>query len=158
MAGDLDGRIVGKGDFDAQMKQVLSNIEKGLKSVEASFANVVQFTTYLVHSQDIANFRRVREELFPTMFPTHRYPTKHATWWSIGSSKRNFSSKSRRLQHCSAAPGRRRIASDAQSGPLCVRRAAHLLTKTSLLGGRAVQLSVDKFRRGLALNPIQFAR
>jgi len=74
LATDLDGRIVGKGDFDAQMKQVLSNIEKALKSVEASFANVVQFTTYLVHSQDIANFRRVREELFPTMFPTHRYP------------------------------------------------------------------------------------
>jgi len=74
LATDLEGRIVGKGDFDAQMKQVLSNIEKGLKSVEASFGNVVQFTTYLVHSQDIASFRRVREELFPKMFPTHRYP------------------------------------------------------------------------------------
>ncbi len=56
------------------MKQVLSNIEKGLKSVEASFSHVVQFTTYLVHSQDIPNFRRVREETSPTMFPTHRYP------------------------------------------------------------------------------------
>jgi enamine deaminase RidA (YjgF/YER057c/UK114 family) len=74
LATDLNGRIVGKGDFDAQMKQVLSNIEKALKSVDASFANVVQFTTYLVHSRDIANFRRVREELFLTMFPTHRYP------------------------------------------------------------------------------------
>ena len=60
LATDLDGRIV-EGDFDAQMKQVLSIIEKALKSVEASFANVVQFTTYLVHSQDIANFRRVRD-------------------------------------------------------------------------------------------------
>ena len=40
LATDLDGRIVGKGDFDIQMKQVLSNIEKGLKSVEASFAPV----------------------------------------------------------------------------------------------------------------------
>jgi enamine deaminase RidA (YjgF/YER057c/UK114 family) len=27
-----------------------------------------------VHSQDVANFRRVREQLFPTIFPTHRYP------------------------------------------------------------------------------------
>jgi enamine deaminase RidA (YjgF/YER057c/UK114 family) len=70
----VSGSIVGKGDFDAQMKQVLSNIEKALKSVEASFANVVQFTTYLVRSQDIASFRRVREDLFATMFPTHRYP------------------------------------------------------------------------------------
>ena len=74
LATDLNGKIVGKDNFDAQMKQVLSNIEKALKSVEASFANVVQFTTYLVHSQDIANFRRVRQDLFPTFFPTHRYP------------------------------------------------------------------------------------
>lgn len=66
LATDLNGKIVGKDNFDAQMKQVLSNIEKALKSVEASFANVVQFTTYLVHSQDIANFRRVRQDLFPT--------------------------------------------------------------------------------------------
>src|SRR5271169_2593399 len=74
LATDLNGRIVGKDDFDAQMKQVLSNIEKALTSVDASFANVAQFTTYLVHSQDIANFRRVREDLFLTLFPTRRYP------------------------------------------------------------------------------------
>jgi enamine deaminase RidA (YjgF/YER057c/UK114 family) len=74
LATDLNGEIVGKGDFDAQMKQVFSNIEKGLKSVGASFASVVQFTTYLVHSQDVANFRRVRSELFPVMFPTLNFP------------------------------------------------------------------------------------
>lgn len=74
LATDLSGGIVGKDDFAAQMKQVFSNIEKGLHSVGATFANVVQFTTYLVHAQDIAKFRRVREELFPTLFPTHRYP------------------------------------------------------------------------------------
>jgi len=74
LATDLKGGIVGKGDFDAQMKQVFANIEKGLQSVGASFANVVQFTTYLVNSRDISNFRRVREELFPAMFPTRRFP------------------------------------------------------------------------------------
>ena len=74
LATDVNGAIVGKGDFDAQMKQALSNIDKALKSVDASFANVVQFTTYLVHSQDIANFLRVREVVFPAMCPAHRYP------------------------------------------------------------------------------------
>ena len=74
LATDLDGRIVGKGDFDAQMKQVLSIIEKALKSVEASFANVVQFTTYLVHSQDIPKFMAFRLREFPKMFPTGKYP------------------------------------------------------------------------------------
>ena len=76
LATDLNGQVVGANDFDAQMKQVFSNIEAALQSVGATFANVVQFTTYLVHSQDVANFRRVREQLFPTIFPTHRYPPK----------------------------------------------------------------------------------
>jgi enamine deaminase RidA (YjgF/YER057c/UK114 family) len=74
LATDRNGELVGKDDFDAQMKQVFSNIEKGLKSVKASFANVVQFTTYLVHSQDVASFRRVRSELFPSLFLSHNYP------------------------------------------------------------------------------------
>jgi enamine deaminase RidA (YjgF/YER057c/UK114 family) len=74
LATDLNGQVIGANDFDAQMKQVFSNIEAALQSVGATFANVVQFTTYLVHSQDVANFRRVREQLFPTIFPTHRYP------------------------------------------------------------------------------------
>jgi enamine deaminase RidA (YjgF/YER057c/UK114 family) len=74
LATDLNGKVVGADDFDAQMKQVFSNIEAALQSVGATFGDVVQFTTYLVHSQDVANFRRVREQLFPTFFPNHRYP------------------------------------------------------------------------------------
>jgi enamine deaminase RidA (YjgF/YER057c/UK114 family) len=74
LATDGTGRLVGKDDFDSQMRQVLTNIGKGLQSVGGSFANVVQFTTYLVRSQDIANFRRVREQLFPALYPTHHYP------------------------------------------------------------------------------------
>jgi enamine deaminase RidA (YjgF/YER057c/UK114 family) len=74
LATDLNGKLVGEGDFDAQMRQVFSNIAAGLQSVGGTFANVVQFTTYLVHWQDIANFRRVREQLFPTIFPSHQYP------------------------------------------------------------------------------------
>jgi enamine deaminase RidA (YjgF/YER057c/UK114 family) len=74
LATDLNGKVVGADNFDTQMKQVFANIEAALQSVGATFANVVQFTTYLVHSQDVTNFRRVREQLFPKIFPTHRYP------------------------------------------------------------------------------------
>ena len=74
LATDLNSRIVGKGDFDAQMKQVLANIEKALKSVDASFTNVVQFTTYLVHSQDIPKFMAYRKREFPRLFPSGAYP------------------------------------------------------------------------------------
>lgn len=74
VATDLQGRSVGKGDFETQMKQALDNIRLALESADASFANVVMFTTYLVEAEDIANFWRVREALFPKLFPNRSYP------------------------------------------------------------------------------------
>jgi len=41
-------------DFDAQCGFVFANIGAALASQGASFANIVEFTTYLVHAQDIA--------------------------------------------------------------------------------------------------------
>jgi enamine deaminase RidA (YjgF/YER057c/UK114 family) len=74
VAGDASGNIVGEGDFDAQAAQVFRNIEAALKSAGASWANVVQFTTYLVHSQDIPKLRNFRLREFPKMFPNGKYP------------------------------------------------------------------------------------
>ncbi|MBY8821968.1 RidA family protein [Sphingomonas colocasiae] len=68
------GEIVGEGDFDAQCVQVFANIEAALASAGASFANVVQFTTYLVHSQDIPRFMSYRLRAFPRLFPSGIYP------------------------------------------------------------------------------------
>jgi enamine deaminase RidA (YjgF/YER057c/UK114 family) len=74
LAGDAAGNLVGEGDFDTQAAQVFSNIETALKSAGAAWANVVQFTTYLVHSQDIPKFRNFRLREFPKMFPNGKYP------------------------------------------------------------------------------------
>jgi len=74
VATDKDGGVVGRGDFDAQCRQVFANIEAALKSQGATFANVVEFTTYLVHSQDIAGFMAFRLREFPRMFPAGDYP------------------------------------------------------------------------------------
>ena len=60
--------------LDAQCAGVFSQIEKALKSTGAGWANVVQFTTYLVHSQDIPHFMQFRLREFPTMFPGGAYP------------------------------------------------------------------------------------
>jgi enamine deaminase RidA (YjgF/YER057c/UK114 family) len=67
-----DGRSV--GDFDTQCSQTFANIETALKSQGASWANVVEFTTYLVHSQDIPNFMKYRLREFPKMFSNGAYP------------------------------------------------------------------------------------
>jgi enamine deaminase RidA (YjgF/YER057c/UK114 family) len=74
LPGDSAGHVVGAGDFDAQTAQVFHNIEVALKSAGAGWGNVVQFTTYLVHSQDIPNFMAFRLREFPRMFPDGKYP------------------------------------------------------------------------------------
>jgi len=74
LSGDNKGNVIGEGDFDAQTTQVFRNIEAALKSAGASWANVVQFTTYLVHSQDIPKFMAFRLREFPRMFPNAKYP------------------------------------------------------------------------------------
>jgi enamine deaminase RidA (YjgF/YER057c/UK114 family) len=61
-------------DFDAQCAQVFANIGAALASQGASFANLVEFTTYLVHSQDIPKFMAYRTREFPKMFPGGAYP------------------------------------------------------------------------------------
>jgi enamine deaminase RidA (YjgF/YER057c/UK114 family) len=74
LSGDAAGNVIGEGDFDVQTKQVFRNVEAALKSAGASWANVVQFTTYLVHSQDIPKFMEFRLREFPKMFPDGKYP------------------------------------------------------------------------------------
>jgi enamine deaminase RidA (YjgF/YER057c/UK114 family) len=74
LSGDSAGNVIGEGDFEAQTKQVFLNIEAALESSGASWANVVQFTTYLVHSQDIPKFMDFRLRNFPQMFPNRKYP------------------------------------------------------------------------------------
>ncbi|RUY27366.1 RidA family protein [Mesorhizobium sp. M7A.F.Ca.US.001.04.1.1] len=74
LSGDSAGNIIGAGDFEKQTQQVFDNIEAALKSAGASWDNVVQFTTYLVHSQDIPKFMDFRLRKFPTMFQNGIYP------------------------------------------------------------------------------------
>ena len=60
--------------FEKQCAAVFAQVEQALKSAGAGWANVVQFTTFLVHSQDIAAFYRWREQNYPRMFPDGKYP------------------------------------------------------------------------------------
>jgi enamine deaminase RidA (YjgF/YER057c/UK114 family) len=53
---------------------VFRQIETALKSAARGWGNVAQFTTYLVHSQDIPKFMAWRLREFPKMFPDGKYP------------------------------------------------------------------------------------
>ena len=74
VATDASGNLVGADDFDAQCQQVFANIGAALSSQGAGWANVVEFTTYLVHSQDVPKFMKFRLREFPKMFASGSYP------------------------------------------------------------------------------------
>ena len=71
---DASGNLVGEADFLAQCKQTFANVEAALRSASAGWDSVVQFTTYLVHSQHIGNFMDFRRREFPAMFKNGVYP------------------------------------------------------------------------------------
>jgi enamine deaminase RidA (YjgF/YER057c/UK114 family) len=71
---DASGRLIGAGDFDAQCAQVFANIHAALCSVGAEWRNVVEFTSYLVRSQDVPAFVAYRHREFPTMFSGGGFP------------------------------------------------------------------------------------
>ena len=74
IATDKAGNLVGPEDFDAQCTQVYANIEAALKAVGGGWGNVVQFTTYLVRSQDVPKLRAFRQREFGKFFPNGAYP------------------------------------------------------------------------------------
>jgi enamine deaminase RidA (YjgF/YER057c/UK114 family) len=74
LAVDTGGAVVGRHDFERQFRQVFDNLGAVLEGVGAGWADVVKFTTYLVHSQDIEKFMAARAALFPSLFGGPPYP------------------------------------------------------------------------------------
>ena len=74
VAVDFDGNPVGVGDMAAQTRQVFANLGGILESVDATFSNVVEFTTYLVGSENIEPYIAARTEIYPDLFPNADYP------------------------------------------------------------------------------------
>jgi enamine deaminase RidA (YjgF/YER057c/UK114 family) len=76
IAGQVGADNVGQvgATFDAQCSQVFANLGAALSSQGAGFGNIVEFTTYLVHSQDIAKFMAWRTREFPKLFANGAYP------------------------------------------------------------------------------------
>ena len=67
---DLDNKLVGEaGDFRAQCTRAFENLAHALKSVGASFADVVKINNYLVDMSHIAIFREVRDSFLNTKAP-----------------------------------------------------------------------------------------
>ena len=69
VARDVEGKLVGKGDFDAQGRQVYTNLKNILQEAGGSLKNIVKMTTILTHYGNFESYRVIRNEFFGDMMP-----------------------------------------------------------------------------------------
>ena len=61
IALDAQGKLVGKGDLEAQADQVFRNLGAALASVGCTARNVVKITVFMRDVKDLAAYRRARD-------------------------------------------------------------------------------------------------
>ena len=66
---DAEGRLVGEGDFDAQVRQVFENLSSALEAAEATWGDVVKLTYFVTDMSRIASLRAIRDEYVDTQQP-----------------------------------------------------------------------------------------
>ena len=71
VARDHGVDCVGRGDIEAQTRQVLTNLQNILEEVGGSLRNVAKLTTILTHHSYRETFRKVRPEFFQEPAPAN---------------------------------------------------------------------------------------
>jgi enamine deaminase RidA (YjgF/YER057c/UK114 family) len=66
---DQDGRLVGRGDFAAQVAQVFRNLVIALDAVDCTASDLIKLTVYLRNMDDLAEYRDARNRFFATVTP-----------------------------------------------------------------------------------------
>ena len=61
---DKDGKLVGAGDFGAQVRQTFENLKSALAAADATLSDVVKVTVLVTDASQIDKFRQVRNEYF----------------------------------------------------------------------------------------------
>lgn len=69
LALDKDGKLVGRGDFRAQVRQVFENLKARLEEGGATFKDVVKLNYYLTDVSDLQALRETRNSYVNTENP-----------------------------------------------------------------------------------------
>ena len=69
VARDVQGKLVGKGDFEPQARQVYTNLRNILEEAGGGLRNIVKTTTILTHYGNVESYRKIRNEFFGDMMP-----------------------------------------------------------------------------------------
>lgn len=75
VAWDKSGGLVGEHSFREQFVQVYENLATAISSRGGTMSDIVSLRTYLTDPNDLPEFHRLREDLYPTIFPRRQYPT-----------------------------------------------------------------------------------
>ena len=62
VALDLQGNVVGAGDFAAQTTQVFRNLVAALDAAGTTTSQLIKLTTFVTDLSDIGAFRRIRDQ------------------------------------------------------------------------------------------------
>ncbi|HUL22440.1 MAG TPA: RidA family protein [Thermodesulfobacteriota bacterium] len=69
VARDVQGKLVGKGDFEAQARQVYTNLKNILQEAGGGLRNIVKTTTILTQVSHVESFGRIRHQFFGEIMP-----------------------------------------------------------------------------------------
>jgi 2-iminobutanoate/2-iminopropanoate deaminase len=69
-ASDKDGNVVGKGDIEAQTRQVFENLRAVLEEAGGTLDNLVMTTTYITDRKYREGYNRVRMGQYKANAPT----------------------------------------------------------------------------------------
>jgi enamine deaminase RidA (YjgF/YER057c/UK114 family) len=64
VSSDASGKLVGEGNFEAQVEQVFKNLKLALEAAGAAMADIVKMNTYLVaevSQDDVPKMRAIRD-------------------------------------------------------------------------------------------------
>ncbi len=59
---DKTGKLVGAGDFSAQVRQAFENVKAALAAADANFGDVVKLTVFVTDASKLQDYRKVRDE------------------------------------------------------------------------------------------------
>jgi 2-iminobutanoate/2-iminopropanoate deaminase len=69
VAFDSQGKVVGKGDIEAQTRQVLENLKGILEREGASFKDIVKITNFYMNFDDYPKIAKIRSQYFGDWLP-----------------------------------------------------------------------------------------
>jgi len=71
VAKDLQGNLVGRGDFETQARQVFTNLKNILEEAGGNLNNIVKLTTFLTHFNYREMYRQVRKGFLREPYPAN---------------------------------------------------------------------------------------